>query len=815
MKKSIWTNIIFFVAVPFLLIFILISALILQTIYNEKIREVGQNVQKLALYNEMSLRSFLENSRLSVKIVAEELEHIKAEDPGAREAGDRHIISMLKNPAVVNCWLAFEPDAFDGRDAEHAGEYPGAPSGRYIRSFSLQNGKLTVVNDMDEKTIDDPDEGYYYVIPKRTEKSYTDIAGENEKFFWDYKTGEGLLNTFTVASPVFRENRFIGCVGIDVLLSSLVLGDEFIKNAVSMLINSNGTVVHARDFSNIGRHVEEIQFSHIGAILDAFDERREIQITSERSPLFGGRAYVLFHPVFIDDIDKPLYVYAAIPESEVIKDIRPVITPVIISLLAVVGVFVALIFYIYRSISSPIHILTMASDKISQGNLEEEIAVFDSADELGILSRSLNLMVEQFRLHLGIEEQNRQMLELYTRLNSTIYKYQDNREALDAILRIICRNFKVSTATMICLEKGKAIVCSSKGESPWPQDSEFPYHWQVISFIKDKKYVNFNAYSLKEAGLIFTSRYSFFLCIVPLFAGEELMAYVIMESGKERGPFINDDTSLTFIQDIVSYAFLRRSSISASREDPNESRLSASVKKVDIASVKVQDSEDLLPEEEMMDRKPDPLQAARAIEGLDVDRGLNLLAGSAEQYFELIKFSAPVFRNSIERMDSFLGNDDLPAFAIEVHGAKGALNNIGASGLGEEALRLEKESKAGNGEFCKINYPAFRKRLEALVESLVSLGIKTGSSNTAETDAAGAGVLAEELSGALKKAAGACESYDAFKAQEYLVPYVHNAGLDEETGKKLAFICEKLNNVDYDEALTAIRELLEHPEKDE
>ncbi|MDR2608213.1 MAG: HAMP domain-containing protein [Treponema sp.] len=809
MKKSIWTKIILFVAVPFLLIFTLISALILQTIYSEKIRDIRQDTQKLALYNEMSLRSFLENSRLSVKIAAEGLGRINAEDPGARDAGDRHIIAMLKNPAVVNCWLVFEPDAFDGRDAEHSGEYPGAPSGRYMRSFSLRNGKVTVVNDMNEKTIDDPEEGYYYVIPKKTEKPYTDIIGENKKFFWDYKTGEGLLNTFTVVSPVFREDRFIGCIGIDVLLSSLVLGDEFIKNAVSMLINPNGTVVHARDFSNIGRHIEELQFSNIGAILDAFDERREIQITSEKGPLFGGRAYILFHPVFIDDIEKPLYVYAAIPETEVIKDVRPVITSVIISLLAVVGVFAALIFYIYRSISNPIHILTMASDKISQGDLEEEIAVFDSADELGILSRSLNLMVEQFRLHLGIEEQNRQMLELYTRLNSAIYKYQDNREALDAILRIICRNYNVSTATMICLEKGKAIVCSSKGESPWPQDSEFPYHWQVISFIKGKKYASFNAYSLKEAGLIFTSRYSLFLCILPLFAGEELMAYVIMESGKERGPFINDDTSLTFIQDIVSYAFLRRRSISASQEDPNESRLSLSVKKADTATIKVQETEAPLPEEEMTDKQPDPLQAARAIEGLDVDRGLILLADSAEQYLELIKFSASVFKNSIDHMDSFLGNDDLPAFAIEVHGAKGALNNIGASSLGEEALYLEKEGKAGNGEFCKINYPAFRKRLAALVEGLVSLDTKTGNSTTAETGAAGDGVSAEELSRALKKAAGACEGYDSFKAQEYIAPYIHNAGLDEETGKKLAFISEKLNNVDYDEALAAIRELLE------
>ncbi|MDR1176809.1 MAG: HAMP domain-containing protein [Treponema sp.] len=802
MKKSIWTKIIFFMAVPFLLIFTLISALILRTIYSEKIRDVRQDVQKLAIYNETSLRGFLENSRLSVKVAAEALERIRAEDPGARDAGDSHIIAMLKNPAVARCWLVFEPDAFDGRDAEHTGEYPGAPSGRYMRSFSLLNGKVTVVNDMNEKTVDDPEEGYYYAIPKKTEKPYTDIIEEN-------KTGEGLLNTFTVVSPVFRENRFIGCVGIDVLLSSLMPEDGFIKNAVSMLINPGGTVVHAGNFSTIGRHIEELQFSGIGAILDAFDERREIEVTSERSPSFGGRAYILFRPVFIDDIDKPLYVYAAIPESEVIKDVRPVITSVIISLLAVVGVFAVLIFYIYRSILSPIHILTMTGDKISRGDLEEEIAVFDSADELGILSRSLNLMAEQFRLHLGIEEQNRQMLELYTRLNSAIYKYQDNREALDAILRIICRNYNVSTATMICLEKGKAMICSSKGESPWPRNSEFPYHWQVISFIKDKKYASFNAHSLKEAGLVFTSRYSFFLCILPLFAGEELMAYVIMESGKERGPFINDDTSLTFIQDIVSYAFFRRRSISASRENPNESRLSASVKKADTASAKVQDPEASFPEEEMTDKKPDPLQAARAIEGLDVDRGLILLAGSAEQYLELIKFSAPVFRNSIDRMDSGLGNDDLPAFAIEVHGAKGALNNIGASSLGEEALYLEKESKAGNGEFCKINYPAFRKRLAALAESLVSLETKTDNSNTAETGAAGADVSAEELSGALKKAAGACEGYDSFKAREYLAPYIHNAGMDEETGKKLAFIGEKLNNVDYDEALAAIRELLE------
>jgi HPt (histidine-containing phosphotransfer) domain-containing protein len=216
---------------------------------------------------------------------------------------------------------------------------------------------------------------------------------------------------------------------------------------------------------------------------------------------------------------------------------------------------------------------------------------------------------------------------------------------------------------------------------------------------------------------------------------------------------------------------------------------------------------DLLPAEAadlgLPETSPEPpvIQAARTVEGLDVDRGLLLIGGMEDQYGELLRISAKVFAEGVQKMRSQY-TADLPGFAIEVHGMKGALYNIGADGLGDLAKQLEFAAKAGDGASCLEFYPAFEEKLAEFARNLDSVTL-------GDAGPAGVGSLAD-LAEALERALDACRKFDAILAGKVMAPFSRLSwGAMEPVRNAVQAITESLENIDYDQAETLLSGLLD------
>ncbi|AFY02125.1 methyl-accepting chemotaxis protein [Bdellovibrio bacteriovorus] len=116
---------------------------------------------------------------------------------------------LIQAPSVFGVWATFEPDAFDGKDAQ----YLGQPGYEKIGGFgpywnrSGENGALTWENDINY-------DGEFYVAPKKAGRR---ILTEP---YYDEVNGKNLLMT-SAAAPLFENNLMKGVVGVDLLLAQL------------------------------------------------------------------------------------------------------------------------------------------------------------------------------------------------------------------------------------------------------------------------------------------------------------------------------------------------------------------------------------------------------------------------------------------------------------------------------------------------------------------------------------------------------------------------------------------------------------------
>lgn len=89
--------------------------------------------------------------------------------------------------------------------------------------------------------------------------------------------------------------------------------------------------------------------------------------------------------------------------------------------------------------------------------------------------------------------------------------------------------------------------------------------------------------------------------------------------------------------------------------------------------------------------------------GVDVDSGIaNTM--DYETYNEILNDYFNELPNNINKLGTFMTNNDLQNYAILVHSLKSNSRTLGFTSFGEICYRHEMESKSGNLEFIKSDF---------------------------------------------------------------------------------------------------------------
>lgn len=192
------SKLVIYIVVGVFLILAVSTAVIISTVTSqEKKLAYQKSIEMASSYANQFDADMKANSAIA-KTLAFTMENYKA-------SNRTEVIGILenileKNPNLIGTYVAYEPNAFDGRDAEYVNA-SGHDATGIVPYCNKIKGRVTVAPLLHYNSSD------YYQLPK--------AKGEDiltEPYFY-----EGIFMVSHV-SPIFRDGKFVGIAGMDVPL---------------------------------------------------------------------------------------------------------------------------------------------------------------------------------------------------------------------------------------------------------------------------------------------------------------------------------------------------------------------------------------------------------------------------------------------------------------------------------------------------------------------------------------------------------------------------------------------------------------------
>ena len=175
------------------------TAVIISTVTSQEEKLAYQKSTEMSSNYANQFNSDLKANRAIAETLAHTMENYETSNRS-------EVINILesnleKNPNLIGVYVGYEPNAFDGRDAEYVNAPGHDATGRFVPYCNKIGGNLNFIPLKNYTSSD------YYQLPKARG---TDIL--TEPYFYE--------NTFMVShvSPVLKNGKFAGIAGVDVPL---------------------------------------------------------------------------------------------------------------------------------------------------------------------------------------------------------------------------------------------------------------------------------------------------------------------------------------------------------------------------------------------------------------------------------------------------------------------------------------------------------------------------------------------------------------------------------------------------------------------
>lgn len=303
----------------------------------------------------------------------------------SRDQVNAMLRQVLKdNPQFVGVDVLFEPNAFDGKDAEYINTEGSDANGRFLPYWTRgEGGRIQV------ELLRDYDTSDWYQCPKNTK-----VACLIDPYAYTVQGKDVWMTSLVV--PIVYNGTFLGITGIDTPVTFLQeMADQAnILNGAGKLviISNNGTLL------GVTGHPELIG-QPITALHKDFSAE-DYQIIRDGKEVLRYEADTqnleVFAPIIVGGTKSPWSVNVIVPQAAILADAsRQMWQMIAIGASLLLASLVAL-FFAARQIARPIRKVTDVALQVADGNLNV-LAEIQSSDETGILASTFNQMTEQLR----------------------------------------------------------------------------------------------------------------------------------------------------------------------------------------------------------------------------------------------------------------------------------------------------------------------------------------------------------------------------------------------------------------------------------
>ena len=312
--------------------------------------------------------------------------------PANREQSNNFLKHFIEhNPSLLAVYVAFEPNAFDGKDSEYVDTVGHDATGRFIPYWSLNAQGVGVLEPL--VNYQKLGSGDYYQIPKQTKKESV-----IEPYLHSVQ-GEKVLITSLVVPILDHDGRFLGIVGINLAFAHLQNRVKDIQisgfeHAYATLYSPKGTVIASRNQTYIGKHVSETTGHQ--PLIKAVLTNQPYSLIRTSQTLEGKNVISYGVPIDIGYTGSRWIASINIAEDELIAEANHIS----ISIITLgIGAMLLILFFMYlfaRSIANPLKQLLHISSAIADGQLNNAIEI-NTKDEIGSLAKAFHTMQTQLR----------------------------------------------------------------------------------------------------------------------------------------------------------------------------------------------------------------------------------------------------------------------------------------------------------------------------------------------------------------------------------------------------------------------------------
>jgi methyl-accepting chemotaxis protein len=296
---------------------------------------------------------------------------------------------VVDNPRFLGVFTLWEPDAFDGEDAEYANEPGYDETGRYIAYWNRNQAGNIKLETPEDYEIEGA-EGDYYQCPKKTRLEC--VIGP---YLYPVQ-GEDVLMSSQVA-PILHNGEFYGIAGVDLRLDYLqewADEQEMYDGAATLaLIGYDGTLAAVKGQADlVGQPLSALHpHASEGDLLSRVQQGERIVEFNENGEL------EVFVPIEFGNAETPWSVNIIVPASKITAEATQLMWQLVgISVVLTLAALLVLGF-IAGQIARPIKKITATAQSVAQGNLDVEASEVKSRDETGVLAQAFNQMIGNLR----------------------------------------------------------------------------------------------------------------------------------------------------------------------------------------------------------------------------------------------------------------------------------------------------------------------------------------------------------------------------------------------------------------------------------
>ncbi|AOP32955.1 chemotaxis protein [Leptospira tipperaryensis] len=288
-----------------------------------------------------------------------------------------------RNPVFFGLWLVYEPNLYDGKDAQFRNSFAHDSSGRFIPYVyqSGQKGKANVEASINYDNTNGA--GDYYQIPKKNNSYYV-----SEPYV--YKAGTTEVMMISIVAPISKDGFFRGACGIDLKIEELQtkFGEvkPFRNQGYMTLISPSGLyTVNGKDPSLIGKKIPDSKE------MEVFNKHSQ----EGKNYTYNSNAHTHYYFPFHVGKDKRNWVMqVSVPDSIYQSEILKIVLQCYLAaILILISVLICLNFIFQKLITSGLLKAIGFSEEIAKGNLIAE-KDYHRSDEIGTLLGSMNQMRE-------------------------------------------------------------------------------------------------------------------------------------------------------------------------------------------------------------------------------------------------------------------------------------------------------------------------------------------------------------------------------------------------------------------------------------